>query len=103
MMDGTVAANWTATYRGSVVTRLGWERSYGDKLPSYVTNRASLTYDTDKYSLSLFSENIFDKYAVVSVGNDRSRIGINDGVVVRYYQRSVINPRTFGIEGRVKF
>lgn len=103
MWDGTVAANWTATYRGSVVTRLGWERSYGDKLPSYVTNRASLTYDTDKYSLSLFSENIFDKYAVVSVGNDRSRIGINDGVVVRYYQRTVLNPRTFGIEGRLKF
>ena len=103
MMEGTVAANWTAIYRGSVVTRLGWERSYGDKLPGYVTHRASLTYDTDKYSFSLFADNIFDKYAVVSVGGDRSRIGINDGVVVRFYQRTVMSPRTFGVEGRIKF
>ena len=103
ILDGNVIANWTATYRGSVVTRLGWERSYGDKLPSYVTNRASLTYDTSKYSVSLFGTNIFDKYAVVSVGNDRSRIGVNDGVAVRYYQQTVMNPRTFGIEGRIKF
>ncbi len=35
-MDGDLAANWTATYRGSVVTRLGWDRAYGDKLPGYV-------------------------------------------------------------------
>ena len=103
MMKGNFEANWTAIYRGSVVSRLGWERSYGDKLSSYVTNRASLTYDTPKYSVSLFSDNIFDKYAVVSVGNDRSRIGVNDGVVVRYYQRTVMTPRTFGIEARFKY
>jgi outer membrane receptor protein involved in Fe transport len=101
--DGSLTANWTATYRGSVVTRLGWDRAYGDKLDSYVTHRASLTYDTAKYSLSLFGTNIFDKYAVVSVGNDRSRIGVNDGVVVRYYSQAVMSPRTFGIEGRFKF
>lgn len=101
--DGSVSANWTATYRGSVVTRLGWERSYGDKLDGYVTHRASLTYDTDKYSVGLFGTNIFDKYAVVSVGGDRSRIGVNDGVTVRYYTQAVMSPRTFGIEGRIKF
>ena len=103
IMAGSLIANWTATYRGSVVSRLGWERGYGDKIPSYVTNRASLEYETNKYSFSLFATNIFDKYAVVSVGNDRSRIGVNDGVVVRYYGQAVMNPRTFGIEGRIKF
>lgn len=102
-MAGSLIGNWTATYRGSVVSRLGWERSYGDKIPGYVLHRASLTYDTPDYSLSLFVNNIFDKYAVTSVDNDRSRIGINDGVVVRYYRQSVLSPRTFGIEGRMKF
>lgn len=102
-MDGDLIANWTATYRGSVVSRLGWDRAYGDKLPGYVLHRASLTYETDKYSLSLFANNIFDKYAVVSVSNDRSRIGINDGVLVRYYRQAVLNPRSFGIEGRIKY
>jgi outer membrane receptor protein involved in Fe transport len=103
VMDGTLSANWTATYRGSVVSRLGWDRGYGDKLPGYVLHRATIAYETDRYTLSLFANNIFDKYAVVSVGNDRSRIGVNDGVAVRFYQQTVLNPRTVGIEGRVKF
>jgi outer membrane receptor protein involved in Fe transport len=100
---GEIIADWTATYRGDVVTRIGWDRAYGDKLPGYVLHRASLTYETDKYSISLFANNIFDKYAVASVDNDRSRIGVNDGVTVRYYKQTIINPRTFGIELRAKY
>lgn len=102
-MAGNLVADWTATYRGNVVTRLGWDRAYGDKLPGYVLHRASLSYETDRYSLVLFANNIFDKYAVASVSNDRSRVGLNDGVVLRYYKQTVINPRTFGIEARFKY
>ena len=102
-MAGDLSANWTATYRGSVVSRLGWDRAYGDKLPGYVLNRAYITYDTDAYSVSLFANNIFDKYAISTVDNDHSRQGINDGVVVRYYRQTMVTPRVFGIEGRVKF
>ena len=101
--DGELIGNWTATYRGDVVTRLGWDRAFGDKLPGYVLHRASLTYETDRYSIGLFANNIFDKYAVSSVANDRSRVGLNDGVVLRYYKQTVINPRTFGIEVRAKY
>lgn len=101
--DGSIIADWTATYRGSVVTRLGWDRAYGDKLPSYVLHRASLTYETERYSVGLFVNNIFDKYAVASVANDRSRVGTNDDVRLRYYKQTVINPRTFGIEMRFKY
>jgi outer membrane receptor protein involved in Fe transport len=98
-----LSGNWTTTYRGDVVSRLGWERAYGDKIPAFTLHRASLTYSTDSYDLSLWANNIFDKYAYNSVGQDRSRIGVNDGVAVRYYTRSVISPRTVGIEGRIKF
>ncbi len=101
--DGSLIADWTATYRGDVVTRLGWERAFGDKLPGYVLHRASLTYEADKYSIGLFANNIFDKYAVASVANDRSRTGLNDGVLLRYYKKTVINPRTFGLEARFKY
>ncbi|MBB5684718.1 TonB-dependent receptor [Sphingobium boeckii] len=103
LMAGSLTANWTATYRGSVVTRLGWDRAYGDKLPSFVMHRASLSYDAGQYSVSLFANNIFDKYAVVSVSNDRSRTGLNDGVLLRYYQKAVANPRTFGVDVRFKY
>ena len=101
--DGSIVANWTATYRGNVVTRLGWDRAFGDKLPGYVLHRASLFYETNRYSVGLFANNIFDEYAVASVSNDRSRIGLNDGVLLRYYKQTVINPRTFGIEARVNY
>lgn len=101
--DGEIIADWTATYRGSIVTRIGWERAFGDKLPGYVLHRASLAYETKQYGITLFVNNIFDKYAVNSVDQDRSRVGLNDGVVLRYYKRSVINPRTFGIEARFKY
>lgn len=103
MADGNIIANWTATYRGNVVSRLGWDRAYGTKIPSYVLHRAALTYETELYSVSLFANNIFDKYAVASVSEDRSRIGVNDGIAVRYYKQAVINPRTFGIEARIKY
>lgn len=102
-MDGDLAANWTATYRGNVVSRLGWDRAYGVEIPSYVVNSASLSYETDSFVISLFANNIFDKYAVVSVAQDLSRTGLNDGVLLRYYKQAVLNPRTVGLEGRVKF
>lgn len=103
MGEGSFSANWTATYRGNVVSRLGWDRGYGTKIPSYVLHRATLAYETDKYTVSLFANNIFNKYAVVSVGQDRSRIGVNDGVAVRFYQQTVLNPRTVGVEARIKY
>ncbi|PNU06794.1 TonB-dependent receptor [Novosphingobium guangzhouense] len=103
MGEGVFSANWTATYRGNVVSRLGWDRGYGTKIPGYVLHRATLSYDTDKFSVSLFANNIFDKYAIASVGQDRSRIGVNDGVAVRYYRETVINPRTVGVEARIKY
>ncbi|MDN8937935.1 hypothetical protein Q0P02_15045, partial [Staphylococcus aureus] len=43
-MDGNIVADWTATYRGNVVTRLGWDRAFGDKLPGFTTHRASVFY-----------------------------------------------------------
>lgn len=101
--DGNLVADWTGTYRGDVVTRLGWDRAFGDKLPGFVLHRASFAYETDKYSVSLFANNIFNKFAVASVSNDRSRVGLNDGVLLRYYRRNVINPRTVGIEARIKY
>jgi len=103
VMDGEIVANWTATYRGNVVSRIGWDRAFGDKIPSYILNRASISYDTDQFTVGLFVDNVFDKYAVVSVANDRSRIGVNDGIAVRYYRQAIVNPRTVGLEGRFKF
>lgn len=101
--DNETVFNWTATYIGNILTRVG-ARAFGETLPGYVLNRAAITYRTPVFELSLFANNIFDKYAVSGVTNDLSRFGfVNGGVVSRFYAQSVITPRVVGIEGRVSF
>lgn len=101
--DNETIFNWTATYTGDILTRVG-QRGFGEKLPGYLLNRASVTYRTPVYELSFFANNIFNKYAVTGVSNDLSRFGfVNDGVISRFYARSVLTPRVIGIEGRYRF
>lgn len=95
--------NWTATYSGGVLSTPG-ARAGGERIPSYVMHRAAVTYVKEAWELSLFANNIFDKYAYVGINQDLTRYRqINDGVVGRYYGRAVAQPRVIGLEGRVKF
>jgi outer membrane receptor protein involved in Fe transport len=101
--ENDLALNWTATYTGGILTSPG-ARGGGERLPSFVMHRASMTYRTSGWELSVFANNIFDKYAITGVSNDLTRYNqINDGVIGRYYARGVAQPRTMGLEGRVKF
>tara|TARA_A100001391_G_scaffold142053_1_gene99825 strand:+ start:35938 stop:38361 length:2424 start_codon:yes stop_codon:yes gene_type:complete len=101
--DNDLVLNWTTTYRGNVVSRLGWDRASGTVIPSYTVHRASIAYEMENYTFRLYANNIFDKYAVVSTANDLSQTGYNDGIRLRYYRQAVLNPRTVGIEARMKF
>jgi iron complex outermembrane recepter protein len=101
--DNKTIFDWTATYVGDILTRVGG-RGAGEKLPGYVMNRASITYQTPVYEISFFANNIFNKYAVTGVSNDLSRVGFApSGTLSRFYARSVARPRVIGIEGRLKF
>jgi iron complex outermembrane recepter protein len=101
--DNKAIFDWTATYIGDILTRVGG-RGAGEKLPGYVMNRASISYQTPGYEISLFANNIFDKYAVTGVSNDLSRVGFApSGTLSRFYARSVARPRVIGAEARIKF
>ena len=101
--DHELVANWTATYTGSILTRPG-ARGAGEYLPAYVLHRASLTYRLEKWDLTLFANNIFDKYAITGVSNDLSRFGfVNSGVISRFYARSIATPRVLGAEATLRF
>ena len=103
MGDNKALFDWTATYVGDILTRVGG-RAGGENLPGYVMNRASISYITPVFELSVFANNIFDKYAVTGVSNDLTRRGfVNGGVISRFYARAVARPRVIGLEGRVKF
>ncbi len=88
--------NWTTAYVGEVVTRVG-ARGFGEVLPDYTTSRASIGYGKDDWRVTLYATNIFDKYAVTSVGRDRSRTFINDGVASRWFSQNVLTPRKVGV------
>lgn len=99
----SVILGWTSTYMGGIYTRTGL-RGGGERLPSYVMHRATVTYKAENYEVSLFANNIFDKYAITGVSNDLTRYGlVNDGVISRYYAQSVATPRVIGLEARVKY
>lgn len=102
--DGAeVEANWATTYTGDIYSRVGL-RGNGEVIPGYVTHRASITYRSDRFDIGLFADNIFDKYAITSVSNDLSSFNlVRTDVVERYYARSVLTPRRFGVDFRIRY
>ncbi|HQS96542.1 MAG: TonB-dependent receptor [Novosphingobium sp. 17-62-19] len=101
--EDTMTLSWTSTYTGDIFTRVG-ARAAGEVLPAYTTHRASVAYALDEtLEFRVYADNIFDKFAVVSVSNDRSRRIVNDGVVSRYYSNAVLSPRKIGVEMTKKF
>ncbi|MCJ2183014.1 TonB-dependent receptor [Novosphingobium sp. 1949] len=101
--DNSIAFGWTATYTGNIYTRVGL-RGGGEALPSYWMHQANITYKTERFDIGVYATNIFDTYAITGVSNDLTRKGIvNDGVISRYYARSVAQPRVVGLQGTVRF
>lgn len=95
--------NWTATYTGNILSRAG-ALGNGEVLPAYTVHRASITYKLGPdLEFRAYADNIFDKFAVTSVGNDLSRRIVNDGIVSRYYANNVLSPRKFGVEFTKRF
>lgn len=100
--DAVLSTNFTATYQGEVLSRIGG-RAGGETIADYLLARASIGYRRDKYEVRIYADNLFNTYAISSVGEDRSRRIINDGIVSRYYSNSVIAPRKVGIEYFLRF
>jgi outer membrane receptor protein involved in Fe transport len=100
--EDEVVINWALTYQGDVLSRVG-NRNFGETIPDYILNRATVFYRSPRFEFGVFANNIFNVYAISSVGNDFSKQTVNDGVFLRFYNRNVITPRTVGFEGRYRF
>jgi outer membrane receptor protein involved in Fe transport len=98
-----IEASWATTYTGDIYSRVGL-RGHGEVIPAYTTHRASVTYHAEHFDLGLYADNIFDKYAVTSIGNDVSSYNqARTGVVERYYQIGILTPRRVGIDFRFHY
>jgi iron complex outermembrane receptor protein len=100
--DYSLAFNYGVTYQSNVLTKVGL-RNNGEKLPGYDLHNASVTLSKDMWEVSVSADNMFDKFAVSSVRQDRSFIRAVNGFSLRRFHEDVIRPRTIGIEGRYRF
>lgn len=101
--DTDIEATWATTYTGDIYSRVGL-RGNGEVIPGYTTHRASLTYHGEHFDVGLYADNIFNKYAITSIGNDRSSYNVvRTGVVERYYATGILTPRRVGIDLRFRY
>ena len=100
--ENSLELNWTTNFVGSVLSRVGG-RGFGEEMPAYSVSQASIAYVTGDWRLSLFATNLFDKYAVTSIGRDRSRTFINDGVASRWFSQNVLTPRKIGVSAAYRY
>lgn len=98
-----IEANWATTYTGDIYSRVGL-RGNGESIPDYVLHRAAITYRGEHFDLGVFADNIFDKFAVTSIGNDLSSYNqVRSGVVERYYATGILTPRRLGVDFRFRY
>jgi outer membrane receptor protein involved in Fe transport len=99
--------------QGNVLTKAG-SRAFGEPLGGYAVHFASAALDTDAWTLRLYAENLFNKYAETGVRSDRSLIGDifgdadGDGVDdhsyrLRRYYHSVLTPMQVGLTFTYRF
>jgi outer membrane receptor protein involved in Fe transport len=109
----TLNANYSMTAVSDVYTKVGL-RNNGEVLPGYAIHGASVGVASGPWSVTLFADNLFDKYAVTSVRRDPSYIrmierfdpGTGDPIASipsRTYFQSMLRPRTVGLEFSYRF
>ncbi len=88
--------DWSMTATSDVLTKVG-ERNNGESLPGYALHNISATWFRDDWTVTLYSDNVFDKYAETSVRQDNSFVRDVSGVDLRRYFKNVNRPRQTGL------
>jgi len=104
-MDLNISYGITAI--SDVLTKTG-ERANGEALPGFAVHNAAVALNTDKWTVTLYADNLLDKYAVTGVRRDRAFLQTavdidGDPVNVRYYFHNVLPPRTIGLRATYRF
>ncbi|MEQ9463499.1 MAG: TonB-dependent receptor [Haliea sp.] len=97
MADGSeVELDWSLTASGDILTKVG-NRNNGETLPGYALHNVSASWYKDDWTVTLYADNVLDKYAETSVRQDSSFIRQVGDVDLRRYFKNVIRPRQTGL------
>jgi outer membrane receptor protein involved in Fe transport len=89
--------NYGLTYQSDVYSKVGL-RDNGEALPGYSISNMSAKFSEDNWSVTLYVDNMFDKYAFSSVRRDVGDITTaNDPAIQRNYGHYLITPRKVGL------
>lgn len=110
LSDKMLDINYGLTYQSDVYSKVGL-RADGEILPSYSLSNLSAKLSDDQWSLTLYIDNMFDKYAFSSVRRDKGDIGLanypemnsNDPSIQRNYGHFLITPRKIGLRFEYMF
>jgi len=100
--DYSLRADYGITYTGDVYTKAGL-RASGEKLGGYALHEASVGLEKGRWQVSLYGENLFNKYAYTATTADRSYLGVVGDFTTRRYQHWIIRPRQVGLELSARF
>jgi outer membrane receptor protein involved in Fe transport len=89
--------NYGLTYQSDVYSKVGL-RDNGEALPGYAISNMSARFSEDMWSVTLYVDNMFDKYAFSSVRRDVGDITTaNDPAIQRNYGHFLVTPRKIGV------
>ena len=102
--DTSLDINYGLTYQSDIYSKVG-SRADGDILPGYALSNMSARFSQEQWSVTLYVDNMFDKYAYSSVRRDKGDIGLakfstmnaNDASIQRNYGHYLIAPRKIGV------
>ena len=89
------------TFSSDVLTKVGL-RNNGETLGGFTIHSASVGVSNDRWSATLYADNLTDKFAETSVRLDQSYVRDIANFELRRYFRNVIRPRSLGIEFRYR-
>ena len=103
----SVKVNASYSYQSDVLTRTGG-RGSGFTLGGYGVANAAVTYEAESWSLTLFADNLFDKFAETgAIGtplNNQTVTDFDGGLVYpRAFSTHILPPRQIGLRFNVNF
>ncbi|WP_371373110.1 TonB-dependent receptor [Thalassotalea aquiviva] len=90
------------TAQSDVVTKVG-QKADGEILPGYALSNISAKLSDGLWSVTLYVDNVFDKYAFTSTRRDKSWAGMGQYInkelpeIERVYGHYITKPRTLGV------
>ncbi|MDX2368719.1 MAG: TonB-dependent receptor [Colwellia sp.] len=97
--DKLLDVNYGLTYQSDIYSKVGL-RDFGEKIPGYALSNMSARVSGDEWSVTLYVDNMFDKYAYTSVRENKGYItdGVTNGAdIQRKYGHYLITPRKIGL------